>query len=145
MGQAGLWGSLGGVENDEQLWGNKGLGRKAESNVKKEEEKEHFGAEWGGMGGGSQGSRKGSLEESGRERVEEKEETGRVGSGWPEGRRGLRRRTGAWQIGGACGDGDQMATWVLPEQLCLYPQPCPHKESVLILLTEGKRMHKATA
>lgn len=34
---------------------------------------------------------------------------------WLEARRGPRRRMGAWQIGGACGDRDQMATWVFPE------------------------------
>lgn len=38
-----------------------------------------------------------------------------------EGKERLRRRVGAWQIGGACGGGDQMATWVFPEP----PQPLP--------------------
>lgn len=69
------WGrlvSLGHVERGRKMMSSSGgiraWGRKAESNVKKEEEKERFRAERGGTGGGSQGRRKGSLEESGRER-----------------------------------------------------------------------------
>lgn len=61
--------------------GIRACGRTAESNVGREEEKEHFGAEWGGTGGGSQGRRKGSVEESGRERE-------------------LRRRRRRWVAGG---------------------------------------------
>lgn len=62
------------------------------------------------------------MGETGRERERaEEEETGRVGGGWLEARRGPRRRTGAWQIGGACGDKEQMVTRVLPEHFCLHP------------------------
>lgn len=75
--------------------------------------------EWAEKGGGEgalwdrvgrkQGALQGRRKGRGGERAEE-------GGGWLEARRGPRRRVGAWQIGGACGDGDQMATWVLSER-----------------------------
>lgn len=58
-----------------------------------------------------------------REREKAEEERGRVGTGWLEVSRGTGRRAGAWLLGGACGDGDQMVTQVLPEQRCLHPSP----------------------
>ena len=137
----------GGEENDEQPWGNKGLG---EEGREQREERGGKGVLWGRAGRNrrwfaGEEERKLGRKWEGERAEEEEEETGRVGGGWPEARRGPRRRAGAWQIDGACGDRDQMATWVLPEQLCLHPQPCPAEESVLVLLTEGEGMHKATA
>lgn len=144
--------SLGSVEKGRKMMSSSGRvrvqGRKAESSTKKKGGGK--GAIWGRAGrngrwfAGEEERRLGRKWEGERAK-EEEEKMRRVGGGWPEARRGPRRRAGAWQIGGACGDGDQMAAWVLPEQLCLHPQPCPAEESVLVLLTEGEGMHKATA